>query len=299
MDRFRSIQVLIAVAEEGGFAPAAKRLGISPPAVTRAVAALEDHLGVRLFSRTTRVVRLTETGARFLADGRRILEGLAEAEASATGAHSELRGQVAVTAPSMFGRLFVAPIAIDFLARHPGVGVRTLLVDRVVDLVEEGLDIAVRIAHLPDSSLMAIQVGSMRHVVCGAPSYFEENGVPKQPANLLRMEAIDFSFSVPQRQWAFPIAGRTKIVRPPARFFASSAEVAVAAAVAGRGIARLLAYQVEQEVRAGTLEIVLANYEPPPIPVHVIHVEGSRAATRVRAFVDLAVERLRAETWLS
>jgi DNA-binding transcriptional LysR family regulator len=165
------MQILVAVAEEGGFAPAAKRLGMSPPAVTRAVAALEEHLGVRLFRRTTRVVRLTEAGTRFLADGRRILEELAEAEVSATGAHSVLRGEISVTAPSMFGRLFVAPIAIDFLARHSEVGVRTLLVDRVVNLVEEGLDVAVRIAHLPDSSLTSIHVGSMRHVVCAAPSY--------------------------------------------------------------------------------------------------------------------------------
>jgi DNA-binding transcriptional LysR family regulator len=170
MDRFRGIEVLIAVAEEGGFAPAAKRLGMSPPAVTRAVAALEEHLGVRLFRRTTRMVRLTEAGARFLADGRRILEELAEAETSAAGAHTALRGQVSVTAPSMFGRLYVAPIAIDFLARHRDVTLRTLLVDRVVDLLEEGLDVAVRIAHLPDSSLTAIQVGAMRHVVCAAPS---------------------------------------------------------------------------------------------------------------------------------
>lgn len=299
MDRFRSIRVLIAVAEEGGFAPAAKRLGMSPPAVTRAVAALEEHLGVRLFRRTTRVVRLTDAGVRFIADGRRILEELADAEASATGAHSELRGQIAVTAPSMFGRLFVAPIAIDFLARHPEVGVRTLLVDRVVDLLEESLDVAVRIARLPDSSLTAIQVGSMRHVVCAAPSYLAERGLPTEPADLLRMEAIDFSFSVPQRQWAFPVAGRSRIVRPPARLFVNSAEVAVAAALAGRGVARLLAYQVEREVRAGTLQIVLADYEPPPVPVHVVHVEGRRAAARVRTFVDLAVERLRAEDWLS
>lgn len=299
MDRFRTLQVLIAVAETGGFAPAAKRLGMSPPAVTRAIAGLEEHLGVRLFNRTTRVVRLTDAGTRFVADGKRILEELAEAEASAAGAHSAVRGEIAVTAPSMFGRLFVAPIALDFLARHPEVGIRTLLVDRVVDLLEEGLDVAVRIARLPDSSLTAIQVGSMRQVVCAAPSYLADNGVPTEPADLLHLEAIDFSFSMPQRQWAFPVGGRTRIVRPPARLFASSAEVAVAAAVAGRGVARLLAYQVEKEVRSGTLQIVLAGYEPPPIPVHVVHVEGRRAPARVRAFVDLMVERLRTETWLS
>lgn len=299
MDRFRSLQVLVAVAEAGGFAPAAKRLGLSPPAVTRAVAALEERLGVRLFSRTTRVVRPTEAGVRLLADGRRILEELAEAEAAAAGAQSEVRGRIAVTAPSMFGRLFVAPIAIDFLSRHPEVGLQMLLVDRVVDLLEEGLDVAVRIARLPDSSLTAIRVGAMRHVLCAAPSYLAEHGVPERPADLLRLEAIDFSFSVPRRHWAFPDGGRSRVVQPPARFFANSAEVAVAAAVAGRGVARLLAYQVEREVRAGTLQIVLADHEPPPIPVHVVHVEGQRAAARVRAFVDQAVERLRAETWLS
>jgi DNA-binding transcriptional LysR family regulator len=293
------MEAFIAVAEEEGFAPAAKRLGMSPPAVTRAIVALEEHLGARLFRRTTRVVRLTEAGARFLADCRRILAELAEAEASAAGAHTEPRGQIAVTAPAMFGRLFVAPIAIDFLARHPQAAVRSLFLDRVADLIEEGLDVAVRIAHLPDSSLTAIRVGTMRHVVCAAPSYLAEKGVPTEPSDLMRVEAIDFSYSTPQRQWAFPFGGRSRIVRPPARLFVNSAEVAVAAAVAGRGIARLLSYQVEQEVRAGRLQIVLADYEPEPIPVHVVHVEGRRASAGVRAFVDLAVERLRAESWLS
>ncbi|MPZ59183.1 MAG: LysR family transcriptional regulator [Rhizobiales bacterium] len=168
MDRFKTMYAFVAVAEEQGFAPAAKRLGMSPPAVTRAIVALEEHLGTRLFKRTTRIVRLTEAGARFLADCKRILSELDEAEASAAGAHSEPRGQIAVTAPAMFGRMFVAPIAVDFLARHPQVTVRTLLVDRVVDLIEEGLDVAVRIAHLPDSSLTAIRVGSMRHVCVSA-----------------------------------------------------------------------------------------------------------------------------------
>jgi len=299
MDRLRAMQAFVAVAEEAGFAPAGKRLGMSPPAVTRAVAALEEHLGARLFRRTTRLVRLTEAGTRFLVDCKRILEELAEAEASAAGAHTKPQGRIAVTAPAMFGRMFVAPIAFDFLARHPQTSLRTLLVDRVVDLIEEGFDVAVRIAHLPDSSLTAIRVGSMRHVLCAAPAYLAERGVPKEPDDLLRMEAIEFSFSAPQRQWAFPVSGRSRIVRPPARLFANSAEVAVAAAVAGRGIARLLAYQVEQEVRSGALEILLTDYEPPPIPVHVVHVEGRRAAAGVRAFVDLAVTRLRAETWLS
>lgn len=299
MDRLKGIEVVIAVAEEGGFAPAAKRLGMSPPAVTRTVLALEEHLGIRLFRRTTRVVRLTESGERYIAGGRRVLDELAEAEASASGAHKGLKGQVAVTAPGMFGRLFVAPIALDFLALHPDISLRTLFVDRITDLVEEGLDVAVRIGHLPDSSLVATQVGLMRQVVCASPSYLASHGVPRAPNDLEGMEGIDFSFSAPQRHWAFRSSGRSRAVRPRSRLSVNSAEVAIAAAVAGRGVARLLAYQVEAEVRAGRLEIVLADFEPPPLPVHVLHVEGRHAAARVRAFVGMMVERLRSEDWLS
>jgi DNA-binding transcriptional LysR family regulator len=288
----------VAVAEAEGFAVAAKRAGMSPPAITRAVAALEEHLGTRLFKRTTRVVRLSEAGVRFLADCKRILAEVEEAEASAAGAHTAPHGSVAVTAPAMFGRLFVAPVVTDFLAQHPQMTVSLLLVDRVVDLIEEGLDVAVRIAHLPDSSLTAVRVGSMRRVVCAAPAYLAHHGVPREPVDLAHLEAIHFPLAE-QRQWTFRVNGRPRAVRPRARFIANTAEVAVTAAIAGRGVARLLSYQVEREVRSGTLRIVLPEFEPPPLPVHVVHAEGRRAPVRVRAFVDYAVGRLRAENWLT
>lgn len=297
MDRLRAMTAFLAVAEAQGFAAAAKRIGMSPPAITRAVAALEEHLGTRLFRRTTRVVRLSEAGVRFLADCRRILAELDEAETSAAGAHGAPRGSVAVTAPAMFGRLFVAPVVTEFLARHPQMRSRLLLVDRVVDLVEEGLDAAVRIAHLPDSSLTAVRVGSMRRVVCAAPAYLAEHGVPAAPGDLERLDAIHFSFT--RQQWTFRVDGRPRVVRPPARLVANTAEVAVTAAVAGHGVARLLSYQVEREVRSGALQIVLQEFEPPPIPVHIVHAEGRRAPARVRAFVDFAVARLRAQSWLA
>jgi DNA-binding transcriptional LysR family regulator len=298
MDRLRAMIAFVAVAEAEGFAAAAKRVGMSPPAITRAVAALEEHLGTRLFKRTTRVVRLSEAGVRFLADCKRILAEIEEAEASAAGAHASPHGSVAVTAPAMFGRLFVAPVVTDFLAQHPQMRVSLLLVDRVVDLIEEGLDVAVRIAHLPDSSLTAVRVGSMRRVLCAAPAYLAQHGVPKEPEDLAHLEAIYFSFAQ-QQQWTFRVNGRPRIVRPPAQLVANTAEVAVTAAVAGRGVARLLSYQVEREVRSGALQIVLREFEPPPIPVHVVHGEGRRAPARLRAFVDFAVGRLRAESWLT
>jgi DNA-binding transcriptional LysR family regulator len=299
MDQLRAMRAFVAVAEAQGFATAAKHMGMSPPAITRAITALEEHLGTRLFKRTTRVVRLSETGVRFLADCKRILGEIEEAETSAAGAHAAPHGSVAVTAPAMFGRLFVAPMVTDFLVQYPQLTVRLLLVDRVVDLIEEGLDVAVRIAHLPDSSLTALRVGSMRRVVCAAPAYLARHGTPKVPADLAHLEAIYFSFAAPQQQWTFRVNGRSRTVRPPTHLVANTAEVAVTAAVAGCGVARLLSYQVEREVRSGALHIVLPEFEPPPIPVHVVHAEGRHAGARVRTFIDFAAGRLRAENWLA
>ncbi|WP_433929238.1 LysR family transcriptional regulator [Sorangium cellulosum] len=299
MDRLDTLRVFIAVAEEEGFAPAARRLSMSPPAVTRAIAALEERIGTRLLHRTTRIVRLTEAGARFLTDCKRILGEIEEAEASAAGSHAELRGQIGVTAPVMFGRMFVAPVVFDFLARHPRVSARTLLVDRVVDMLDEGLDVAVRIAHLPDSSMTAIRVGSVRLVVCASPDYLAARGAPETPADLTHLDTIGFSQAAWPAEWSFSSGARVEKVLPPSQLLVNTADVAIAAAVAGRGLARVLSYQVGPELRAGRLRIVLPAFEPPPVPVHVVHPEGPRAAARVRAFVDFLVERLRSETWLS
>jgi DNA-binding transcriptional LysR family regulator len=291
VDQLEGMRVFVAVAELGGFAPAARRLRMSPPAVTRAVAALEERIGARLFQRTTRVVRLTGAGTRFLADTKRILGELEEAESSAAGLHSELRGELSVTSSLMFGRMFVAPVLLDFLGQHPKLTARSVLIDRVVDLVQEGFDVAVRISHLADSSLSAVRVGAVRVVVCATPAYLAQHGVPRTPAELAHFDAIAFSTSAARVAWSFG----TDTVRPRAQLVVNSAEVAIAAALQGRGLARALSYQVESEVRAGRLQIVLQEYEPPEIPIHVVHAEGRRAAARVRAFVDFTVERLRSD----
>lgn len=299
MDRLDSLRVFVAVAEEAGFAAAARRLGLSPPAVTRAVAALEERIGARLLQRTTRVVRLTDAGTRFLGDCKRILAELAEAEASAAGAHAEPRGRFSVTAPVLFGRLHVAPLLLDFLARYPRVTAQLLLFDRIVDLVEEGLDVAVRIAQLPDSSLTAIRVGQVRRVVCAAPAYLDRQGRPRSPADLADFQAIGFSSGEAQGDWSFGAGAELRSVRPATQLLVNSNDVTIAAAVAGRGLVRALSYQIAAEVEAGRLEIVLAAFEPPPLPIHLVHAEGRRANARVRGFVDFAVERLRADASLN
>jgi DNA-binding transcriptional LysR family regulator len=293
MDRFSSMEVFVAVGEEQGFAAAARRLGLSPPAVTRAISALEQQLGVKLLQRTTRIVRLTEPGARYLLDCKRLLAELEDAEQGLTGAQGELRGQLAVTASVMFGRLFIAPILLAFLDEHPKLSARAVLVDRVVDLIEEGLDVGVRIAHLPDASYTAVRVGSVRQVVCASPGYLKQHGVPRAPRELTEHASVAFSADRAAPAWPFRVGKQTLAVRPRSRLLVNSTEVALQAAIAGSGLTRALSYQVASDVKAGHLRIILSEFEPEPIPIHVVHREGKHAAARVRAFVDFAVARLR------
>jgi DNA-binding transcriptional LysR family regulator len=293
MDRLAAMKVFVAVAEAESFAMAAHRLGISPPQATRALRLLEERIGTRLLQRTTRVVRLSQAGERFLADCRRILTEVDEAEASAAGSHADPVGVLAITAPVMFGRLHVAPVVLDFLERHPAIDVRLLLVDRVVDLIDEGFDVAVRIAHLPDSSLAAVRVGAVRRVVCASPAYLERHGVPRHPADITRHTVVTFGAAEQSQDWAFRLGARTERVQPRSRLIVNAADVAVAAAIAGRGLTRVLTYQASGEVRAGRLVKVLTDFEPAPLPIHLVHAGGRRVSARARAFVDFAVDRLR------
>lgn len=301
MSELSQLRIFVAVAEADGFAAAARRLQISPPAVTRAVAALENHLGAKLLRRTTRSVKLTDVGERFLQDSRRVLAELEEAEALARGAYVEPQGELAITAPVMFGRMHIAPLVLEFLGQHEKVTVRTYFVDRIVHLHDEGYDVAVRIAALPDSSLVAVRVGSVRRVVVAAPSYLAARGTPRTPAGLGKHDAIGLTGA----GWRNPIwsfgTGRAaqQTPQPRVRLLVSSNEVAIDAAVAGHGLARVLSYQVAAELAAGKLELVLEAHEPPPIPVHLVHPEGRKAAAKVRAFVELAAERLRADPALA
>lgn len=298
MDRLTLMQTFVAVAEAEGFAPAARRLGVSPPVVTRSIVALEEHLGARLLERTTRRVRVTEAGLRYLNDCKRLLTEVEDVEAAVTGAHGKPRGLLGVTASVMFGRLFVGPVLVDFLAKYPDVTARALLVDQVVDLIDEGLDVAVRIAHLTDSTLTAAKVGAVRRITCAAPSYLKKQGTPKTPRELADHNCFVFSTERAAPPWDYRHGGRSLSFRPPPKLLVNSSEVGIDAAVAGAGITRALSYMVAGHVQAGRLRVILEDYEIEPLPIHVVYREGRRAPARVRAFVDFAVGRLRADAAL-
>jgi DNA-binding transcriptional LysR family regulator len=293
MDRLHAMQVFIRVADTGSFAKAARELNMSPPAVTRAIASLEDRLRARLFVRTTRSVKLTEPGQRFLDDCKRILADIDEAEGAANGSFGAPTGTLTVSAPVLFGQIYVLPIMTEFLDAHPGVTGRALFLDRVTHLIDEGIDVAIRIGHLPDAGHIATLVGHVRRVVCGAPAYFEQQGVPLAPADLANHRIIAPTSAWSSLDWHFggdeqPVAH----VRPA--LFCNTNEAAINAAVSGWGLTRLLSYQIAPQRLAGTLQTVLVDYEEPPLPVHVVHPEGRRPSAKVRNFVNFAVERLRA-----
>jgi DNA-binding transcriptional LysR family regulator len=296
MDRFQEMLAFLTVAERGGFAAAARQLGQSGPGVTRAVAALEARLGARLFHRTTRSVQLTEAGERFLPECRRLLAELEEAEAAAAGAHAAPRGLVAVTSSQLFGRGYVAPLLREVLALQPSISVRTLFVDRVVNLYEESMDIAVRLGPLAGSSLRAVQVGRTRRVVCASPDYLAAHGVPHAPDELAQHACIRFTGQSPGTEWSF---ARGRSVRIQARLITDSADLAIDAAIAGEGCTRLLSYQAAAAVREGALRIVLAEFEPASVPIHVLHHEGARVSAKVRVVFDHLVAGLRANPALA
>ena len=299
MDRFQEMQVFLAVAEEQGFALAARRLNMSPPSVTRAVAGLEERIGTLLLARTTRSVRLTEAGQRYVEDCRRILAELAEAEESAAGSHVLARGQLTLTAPVLFGELFVTPVMVDYLDQHPAVTIKALLVDRVVSMVDEGIDVAVRIGKLPDSGLFAVPAGSVHTVVCAAPGYLEKHGRPRHPDDLLGARIVMSSSSTLLTEWTFADAGREFSVRPDPRLVVTANQAAINAARLGWGFTRVLSYQVAALVAAGELERVLEAFEQPALPVHVVYQGGRKVPAKVRTFVDFCVERLRWDSALN
>jgi DNA-binding transcriptional LysR family regulator len=295
MDRFRAMEVFVKVAEVGGFAAAARELTTSPAAVTRAVAALEEYLGTRLFLRSTRAVRLTEGGERFLADCRRILAELGEAEESAVGAHASPRGELRVTAPVLFGRLYVAPIIAGFLARHPLVTCQTLFVDRVVNLMDEGLDVAIRIGELPDSALFATRVGSVRRVVVAAPAYLRANGTPQHPRDLVKAHVIQALAVDGGAEWRFQERSRPFSVRLTPRLRMNTNDAVIDLVAGGWGLSRLMSYQVAPYLADGRLQSVLQDFEQAPLAVNVIHQEGRLVSKKIRTFVDDMVPRLRSD----
>lgn len=293
MDRLHLMNVFVAVAETESFADGGRRLGMSAPAVTRAVAALEKRLGVKLFNRTTRFVRATEAGQRYLEDARRIIAEVDDADEAAKGINATPRGNLNVTAPVLFGRMFILPGIIEYQERYPEMEVSALFVDRVVNLLEEGLDVGVRIGALPDSSMKAIRVGAVRRVLCATPEYLKKHGTPSKPENLSQHSVIAATGVSPTNDWKFHQGARSINVRIRARLSVNSNDAAIEAALAGFGITRLLSYQIAPYVAARRLKIVLAAFEPAPMPIHVLHREGRYASAKIRSFVDLIAARLK------
>jgi DNA-binding transcriptional LysR family regulator len=295
MDRFQLMSVFVAVAEEEGFAAGARRLRMSPPAVTRAVAMLEERLGVKLLDRTTRYVRATEAGLRYLDEARRILAEVEAAEESAAGGNAEPRGRLTVTAPVLFGRMFVVPGIVEYLERYPKTEVSTVLLDRAVNLLEEGIDVGVRIGELADSTMHARRVGSVRVVLCASPEYLGRRGTPRAPQDLAEHSTIESRAGSGAIHWRFDKGDGMRPVRLRPRLTVTTNDAAIEAALRGFGITRLLSYQVAPLLAARKLELVLEAFEPPPWPVHIVHREGRYASAKVRAFVELMAARLRAD----
>ncbi len=290
MDRLDELTVLVTVLDSGSLAAASRRLRRSPPSITRALAALEDRVGARLVERTTRRLTPTEAGRSLAAQARAVLGAYAEAVRDAADAPA--RGTVRVTAPVVFGRRHVTPLVAAFLDAHPAVTVDLVLADRNLDLVDEGLDVAIRIGRLADSSLLARRVGEVRQMLVASPSYLAARGSPRTPADLADHDAI-FSASRPVPiEWRFRDATRTRIVRLAPRLLVNEVEAALVAARLGRGIATALSYQVAEDLAAGTLIRLLPDHEPPPVPVQLVTPGGRHMAPRVRAFLDHAAQSL-------
>ncbi len=296
MDKLRALETFIAVAESGNFSAASRKLNVSAPSVTRIIGDLEAHLGVKLLHRTTRIVTLTEIGQRYVEDAKHVLEGLLVADDAAKGAHRDPTGTLRITASRMFGKLYITPIITEYLDLYPEVKIEALFVDRVVNVFEEGLDISVRIGHLPDSSLMASRVGEVSLQVCGSPTYFEKNGIPQHPDDLSGHNLIGLMLGNFQNEWKFKDG---IIVKPEYRMAVNSIPAALQAARSGWGLLRIISYQVGPDLDEGSLQTVLHEYTPPPFPIHLLHGQGRQSSAKVRAFIDLATERLRANPFLN
>jgi DNA-binding transcriptional LysR family regulator len=290
MDRIDAMQAFVAVADLQGFAPAARKLGLSPSGVTRLIAALEDRLGARLLQRTTRQVALTDAGSRYLERARRILADVEEAEDAVEGESTRPEGQLVISAPVGFGRLHVSPIVSAYLKRYPDVGVDLRLSDRMVNLVEDGVDLAVRIGHLPDSTLVARHVGEMRRVVVASHGYLRARGVPRRPQEISAHDTIQFGAMTAALDWRFVEDGREIRVGSTPRFATNSSDAAIQYAEQDGGLTRVMAYQAAEALKAGRLKIVLAPFEQPAMPIHMVYPTSRLLSAKVRTFIDLVTE---------
>ncbi len=294
MNRLESMRVLLAVADAGSLSAAGRKLGMPLATVSRKISDLESHLKARLLIRSTRGLNLTEAGRAYVAACRRILDEVHEAERTVAGQYHAPRGEVVVTAPIVFGRLHVLPVICEFLRVYPEVNVRLAFGDRIVNLLEDHVELALRIGALPDSGLTATSLGRIRRVVCASPAYLAEHGVPRHPRDLDQHQCVSFELFAAADTWRFQSAGRGITVPIHPRLVVNTAEAAVDAAIAGVGVSCVLSYQAEPAVRAGQLQLLLQPFEPAPLPVSFLYSGQGLLPLKLRALLDFAAPRLRA-----
>ncbi|MEW6983123.1 LysR family transcriptional regulator [Colwelliaceae bacterium 6471] len=292
LDQIQLMNVFVAVAEEQGFAAASRRLAMSPPTVTRAIATLENRIGVKLFNRTTRYVRVTDAGHRYLDDIRRILNDIQLANEAAQGINATPQGQITVTAPVLFGQLFVMPSVIEYLNKYSKTNINAVFLDRVVNLLEEGYDVGVRIGELPDSSMRAKKVGAVRLVLVASPEYLARNGIPQHFSELSQHATIEAQSGSLNPEWKFVDNGKTFNQQLKSRLKVTTNHAAISAAEAGFGITRIISYQVAEQLASGSLKIILAAFEQPSLPINIVHREDRLSSAKVRSFIDLLANNL-------
>ncbi|WP_296746374.1 LysR family transcriptional regulator [Mesorhizobium sp.] len=293
MDRLDAMSLFAGTVEAGSLSAASRRLGMPLATVSRRLSDLEKHLRTRLLNRSTRRLTLTDAGEAYLVACRRILSEVSEAERAAAGEYISPTGELAVTAPVVFGRLHVLPIVTGFLAAYPDVDIRLTLSDRITQLVDEHIDLAVRIGELPDSAMVATRVGSIRRITCASPGYFARHGTPARPEEIAGRDCITFEGLAAPAAWSFVIGKSETVVPVRSRLQVNTAEAAIDAAVAGLGLTKVLSYQADAAVRDGKLSVVLDAFEPPPWPVSLVHTGQGRLPVKLRAFLDFAAPRLK------
>ena len=291
MDRLRAMASFVRIVDRGSLTAAAAELGVSLPSMVRTLAALERSLGVTLLNRTTRRLHLTDEGKQYLENCRAVLGQVQEGEAALQSRRAAPRGRLSVTASVLFGRRYVAPLVAEFLQRHPEVSAELLFIDRVVNLLEEGLDAAVRIGHLGDSSLAAIPLGKVRRVVCASPAYLRSQGVPRRPEDLSTHRCVRFSGLAPHATWTFRAPARKIAIH--SAMTCNQADATIDACIAGLGLGSFLSYMVAADVRAGRLRYVLEDFEAEPLPVSFLYPSSRILSPTVRAFADLCANKLR------
>jgi DNA-binding transcriptional LysR family regulator len=294
MDRLEAMSVIVAVTETGSFSAASRRLNTPVATVSRKVAELEARLNAQLFQRSSRQMTLTDAGRSYIEACRRIIEQVDDAERAVSGEYRAPKGDLAVTAPWGLGHMHLVPIATEFLTAYPEIALRLVLTDRIVNTVEENIDISIRIGTLADSSLIATRIGSVRTVLCASAGYLAGRGQPKAPDDLVNHDCISIADNAAQRTWKFSKAGREITAPIRSRLIVNDSEAAIDAAIAGAGIARVMSYKMEAARRAGTLTVLLKPYELEPLPMHIVYTERKPMPLKIRAFLDWVIPRLKA-----